>query len=105
MPPVRNGFPYSRVSRNRKTTKSLENVIISRDFVVSPVSRHFLYSKVSRNKKTTKSLEIMIFSRNFVVFLFLDTFRMQGMLLFLLFPDTYGKVWEVVRLEDFWPAG
>ena len=39
--PVYRHFPYSKVSKNRETTKSLEKVIISRDFVISPVSRHF----------------------------------------------------------------
>ena len=73
--------------------KCLETVK-RRDLVISPVSRHFLYSKVFRNSKTTKFLEIMTFSRDFVVFLFLDTFRIQGILLFLLFLDTFALTSE-----------
>ena len=36
--------------------------------------------------------------------LFFDTFRIQGILLFLLFPDTFGKGWKVRRLES-WKVG
>ena len=39
--PVSRHFACFKVSRNRKTTKSIEKVTILRDFVLSPVSRHF----------------------------------------------------------------
>ena len=87
--PVSRHVPFSKVSRNRKTTKSLEKkTLISRDLVVLPVSRHFFVWKVSRNSQTTKSLEIMTFQGILLFLLFLDTFHIQGDLSFPLFPDT-----------------
>ena len=56
--------------------------------VVLPVSRHFFVRKVSRNSQTTKSLEIMTFQGILLFLLFLDTFHIQGDLSFPLFPDT-----------------
>ena len=87
--PVYRHFLDSKVSRNRKTTKSLEKkTLFSRDLVVLPVSRHFFVRKVSRNSQTTKSLEIMTFQGILLFLLFLDTFHIQGDLSFPLFPDT-----------------
>ena len=57
-------------------------------FSCFPVYRHFPYSRylnVSRNSKTTKSLEKMTFQGIWSFLLFLDTFRIQGILSFLLF--------------------
>ena len=62
------------------------------------VSRHFPYLKVSRNSKTTKSLQIMTFQGILLFLLFLDTFCIQKILSFLLFPDTFGKGWKVRML-------
>ena len=62
--------------------------LFSRDLVVLPVSRHFFVRKVSRNSQTTKSLEIMTFQGILLFLLFLDTFHIQGDLSFPLFPDT-----------------
>ena len=52
------------MSRNRKTTKSVEKMIIFKGFCRFPVSGHFPYS------------------RDFIVSLFLDTFHIQGILSF-----------------------
>ena len=61
----------------------------SKNLVNSPVSRHFPYLKVSRNSEMTKSFEIMTF---------------QGILLFLLFLDTFGKGLKIRRYEG-WKIG
>ena len=73
-PPYSKDFVVSPVSRH------IQNLVTpplpySKDLVVSPVSKHFPYSKVSRNSKTTKSLEIMTFQGILLFLLFLDTFR------------------------------
>ena len=52
--PVYRHFLDSKVSRNRKTTKSLEKWWFSKNF---PVSRHILLQKMSRKWETTKFLE------------------------------------------------
>ena len=73
--------------RNQKcleTVKRQNPLKYSKNLVKFPVSGHFPYSKVSRNSETTKSLEIMTF---------------QEILLFLLFPDTFGKGWKIRRSE------
>ena len=82
----------------------LETHSYSRDLVFPLVSRHFPYSKMSRNSKTTKSFEIMIFQGILLFLLFPDTFRIQGILSFLLFLDTFGKGWKIRKLEG-WKVG
>ena len=49
----------------------------------------------------TKSFEIMTFQGILLFLLFPDTFRIQGILSFLLFQDTFGKGWKVGRLESW----
>ena len=57
-------------------TKSLEKIIISRDFVVLLFPGTFEYGKCLKTGEMTKSLEKMIISRDFVVLLFLNTFEL-----------------------------
>ena len=84
-----NPLEYGKCLETGETTKSLEKkTLFSRDLVVLPVSRHFFVRKVSRNSQTTKSLEIMTFQGILLFLLFLDTFLIQGDLSFPLFPDT-----------------
>ena len=71
-----------------ETENPLKKTLFSRDLVFLPVSRHFFVRKVSRNSQTTKSLEIMTFQGILLFLLFLDTFHIQGDLSFPLFPDT-----------------
>ena len=59
---------------------------------------------MSRNSKTTKSFAIMTFQGILLFLLFPDTFRIQGILSFLLFLDTFGKSWKIRRLEG-WKVG
>ena len=59
---------------------------------------------MSRNSKTTKSFAIMTFQGILLFLLFPDTFRIQGILSFLLFLDTFGKSWKIRRLEG-WKIG
>ena len=43
--PVSGHFLYSKVSRNRKTTKSLEIMTFFKEFCRFPVSRYFPYAR------------------------------------------------------------
>ena len=78
----RHHFPYSK---DFVVSPVYKHIPYSRDLVIFPVSRHFPYSKVSRNSKTTKSLEIMTFQGILLFLLFLDTFHIQGILSFYCF--------------------
>ena len=107
--PVSIHFPYSKVSRNRKTTKSLEkshykiteSEIVSRDFVASPASRHFPHSKVSRNRK--KSLEKVIIFKGFCCFSCFLTFFIcfQSLSVFKGFCCFQTLLGKVGRLESW----
>ena len=100
--PVSRHFPYSK---NLVVSPVYRNFPYSRYLVISPVYRHFPYLKVSRNSKTTKSLQIMTFQGILLFLLFLDTFCIQKILSFLLFPDTFGKGWKVSGNSGDWPTG
>ena len=81
-------FWIQKCLETEKQPNPLKKTLFSRDLVVLPVSRHFFVRKVSRNSQTTKSLEIMTFQGILLFLLFLDTFHIQGDLSFPLFPDT-----------------
>ena len=92
-------FPYSKVF---VVSPVCRHFPYSRYLVISPVYRHFPYLKVSRNSKTTKSLQIMTFQGILLFLLFLDTFCIQDIWSFLLFIDTFRilKCLETIKRQN-----
>ena len=81
-------FLTKKCLETEKQPNLLKKTLFSRGLVVLHVYRHFFVRKVSRNSQTTKSLEIMTFQGILLFLLFLDTFHIQGDLSFPLLPDT-----------------
>ena len=72
-------------------TKSLE---YEKCLEIGKITKSLQYRKCLEKEKTTKSLGDFTYSRDFIVFLFLDTYCIQGILPLLLFLDTSESVWK-----------
>ena len=87
--PVYRHFLDSKVSRNRKTTKSLEKKhYFQGNWLFYLFLDTALYGKCLETVKRQNPLKISFFQGIWSFLLFLDTFHIQGDLSFPLFADT-----------------
>ena len=88
--------------------KNLDKLTCADVIVAYAISKHLKGRSVPRVSHVfglTKDFVIFMFLDTFRIqgilsfLLFQDTFRIQGILLFLLFQDTFGKGWKIGRSE------
>ena len=61
--------------------------------------KRFWSSKHLKGRSAPRVSDVFAHAKDFVVFLFPGTFRIQRMLVFSLFPDTFKICWKVRGLE------